>query len=209
MMSRVRTAALHAQPVSVSSDATWGLTYVRHGLAGVGLVGLVIAHVYFAVRPEKWWITKSMIFGCITRRQYLEHHEPSALAGRQPTGRRKQSRRARRERSGESCGRARRRACNTIEEAYEFMLAYASQGLSSDQDSAPAARRASSSRAASTALDRPRRLPHRIRRAARPRADGGLRRVHRGHRPRCPRRAGGACSWCWRSRRSARSWSTT
>jgi len=47
------------------------------GLAGVGLVGLVIAHVYFAVRPEKWWITKSMILGWITRRQYLEHHEPS------------------------------------------------------------------------------------------------------------------------------------
>ncbi len=41
------------------------------------LVGLVIAHVYFAVRPEKWWITKSMILGFITRRQYLEHHEPS------------------------------------------------------------------------------------------------------------------------------------
>ena len=47
------------------------------GLAGVGLVGLVIAHVYFAVRPDKWWITKSMILGWITRRQYLEHHEPS------------------------------------------------------------------------------------------------------------------------------------
>jgi hypothetical protein len=37
----------------------------------------VIAHVYFAIRPEKWWITKAMIFGFITRRQYLEHHEPS------------------------------------------------------------------------------------------------------------------------------------
>jgi formate dehydrogenase subunit gamma len=56
---------------------------VTHGLAGVGLVGLVIAHVYFAVRPEKWWITKSMILGWITKRQYLQHHEPSrwAVAG--------------------------------------------------------------------------------------------------------------------------------
>jgi len=58
-------------------DSAWGVMYVTHGLAGVGLVGLVIAHVYFAVRPEKWWITKSMILGWITRRQYLEHHEPS------------------------------------------------------------------------------------------------------------------------------------
>jgi hypothetical protein len=36
----------------------------------------VIAHVYFAVRPEKWWITKGMILGWITRRNYLQHHDP-------------------------------------------------------------------------------------------------------------------------------------
>jgi cytochrome b subunit of formate dehydrogenase len=76
MMSRVRTPLFTRDPYLLS-DATWGLTYVGHGLAGVGMVGLVIAHVYFAVRPEKWWITKSMIFGYITRRQYLEHHEPN------------------------------------------------------------------------------------------------------------------------------------
>ena len=73
MIPRIRLAG-HAQPVLSERRR---LTYVTHGLAGVGLVGLVIAHVYFAVRPEKWWITKSMILGWITRRQYLEHHEPS------------------------------------------------------------------------------------------------------------------------------------
>ena len=76
MLVRVRTPLFVRNPY-VFRDATWGVTYVSHGLAGVGLVGLVIAHVYFAVRPEKWWITKSMILGSITRRQYLEHHEPS------------------------------------------------------------------------------------------------------------------------------------
>jgi hypothetical protein len=75
----VRTPIFTRNPY-LFSDFTWGLTYVGHGLAGVGLVGLVIAHVYFAVRPEKWWITKAMIFGWITRRQYLEHHEPSRWA---------------------------------------------------------------------------------------------------------------------------------
>ena len=75
MMSRVRTPVFPRNPY-LFSDGTWGLTYVLHGFAGVGLVGLVIAHVYFAVRPEKWWITKSMLLGWITRRQYLEHHEP-------------------------------------------------------------------------------------------------------------------------------------
>jgi thiosulfate reductase cytochrome b subunit len=75
MMWRVRTPFLTRNPYFLS-DGVWGFTYVAHGLAGVGLVGLVIAHVYFAVRPDKWWITKSMLLGWITRRQYLEHHEP-------------------------------------------------------------------------------------------------------------------------------------
>ena len=83
MMSRVRTPFFTRNPYLLA-DATWGVTYVTHGLAGVSLVGLVIAHVYFAVRPEKWWITKSMILGWITRRQYLEHHDPDRWAVRGP-----------------------------------------------------------------------------------------------------------------------------
>jgi formate dehydrogenase subunit gamma len=75
MMSRIRTPLLPRNPY-LFSDTTWGLTYLLHGGAGVALVGLVIAHVYFAVRPEKWWITKGMILGWITRRDYLQHHDP-------------------------------------------------------------------------------------------------------------------------------------
>ena len=88
MMSRVRTPIFTRNPY-LFGDVTWGVTYVAHGLAGVGLVGLVIAHVYFAVRPEKWWITKSMLLGWITRRQYLEHHEPERwpVTANPPTGR--------------------------------------------------------------------------------------------------------------------------
>jgi len=76
MMSRVRQPLFTLDPY-ILPDATWGFTYVAHGVMGVALVGLVIAHVYFAIRPEKWWITKSMIFGMISRRQYLEHHDPA------------------------------------------------------------------------------------------------------------------------------------
>ena len=79
MMVRVQTPFLTRNPY-IFGDSTWGLVYVSHGIAGVTLVGLVIAHVYFAVRPEKWWITKSMILGWITRRQYLEHHDPDRWA---------------------------------------------------------------------------------------------------------------------------------
>ena len=75
MMVRIRTPLFTRNPY-LFGDSAWGVTYVLHGFGGVALVGLVIAHVYFAVRPEKWWITKSMILGWITRRQYLEHHDP-------------------------------------------------------------------------------------------------------------------------------------
>ena len=81
MMFRVRTPFVTRNPYLLD-DAMWGFTYVAHGLAGVALVGLVIAHVYFAVRPEKWWITKSMLLGWITRRQYLEHHDPQRWVSR-------------------------------------------------------------------------------------------------------------------------------
>ena len=59
------------------SDATWGWIYVIHGVCGIGLIFLVIAHVYFAIRPEKRWMTWSMINGWIDRNRYLENHDPA------------------------------------------------------------------------------------------------------------------------------------
>jgi hypothetical protein len=54
---------------------TWGMMYVLHGLAGVGLIALIMVHVYFGIRPEKLPITKSMIFGYMSRDFYLEEHD--------------------------------------------------------------------------------------------------------------------------------------
>ncbi len=79
MMKRVRTPFFTRNPY-VFSDMTWGLMYVLHGLAGVGLIALIMAHVYFALRPEKFAITKSMVFGSISREHYLEHHDPERWA---------------------------------------------------------------------------------------------------------------------------------
>jgi cytochrome b subunit of formate dehydrogenase len=75
MMSRVRTIFFPRNPY-LFGDMTWGLMYVLHGLAGVGLIALVMVHVYFAIRPEKLDITKSMIFGSMKREFYLEHYDP-------------------------------------------------------------------------------------------------------------------------------------
>ncbi len=59
MMPRIRTPLFERNPYYMS-DVAWGWTYV-----------------YMAVRPDNWWITKAMFVGWITRRQYLEQHEPS------------------------------------------------------------------------------------------------------------------------------------
>ena len=75
MMFRVRTGILPRNPY-LFGDMTWGLMYVLHGLAGVGLIALIMIHVYFAIRPEKLVITKSMIVGTLDRQHYLEHHDP-------------------------------------------------------------------------------------------------------------------------------------
>jgi cytochrome b subunit of formate dehydrogenase len=76
MMSRVRTIFFPRNPY-LFSDMTWGMMYVLHGLAGVGLIALIMMHVYFGLRPEKRPITKSMIFGWMSRDFYLEEHDPA------------------------------------------------------------------------------------------------------------------------------------
>lgn len=75
MMKRVRTPIFTRNPY-IFGDMTWGLMYVLHGLAGVGLIGLIMAHIYFALRPEKLVITKAMVTGSLDREHYLEHHDP-------------------------------------------------------------------------------------------------------------------------------------
>lgn len=75
MMKRIRTPIFTRNPY-LFGDMTWGLMYVLHGLAGVGLIALIMAHIYFALRPEKFVLTKAMIFGSLDREHYLEHHDP-------------------------------------------------------------------------------------------------------------------------------------
>jgi cytochrome b subunit of formate dehydrogenase len=75
MMVRIDTPLLPLNPYLLG-DGTWGVVYVLHGLCGVALITMIMAHVYFAVRPEKWWLTRSMIKGWITRTEFLSHFDP-------------------------------------------------------------------------------------------------------------------------------------
>jgi cytochrome b subunit of formate dehydrogenase len=79
MLFRVRTNIFPRNPY-LFGDMTWGLMYVLHGAAGVGLISQIMIHVYFALRPEKLVITKSMVFGTLDRSEYLEHHDPQRWA---------------------------------------------------------------------------------------------------------------------------------
>ena len=76
MMAKVETPWWNRNPYLVS-DATWGWIYILHGAGSVGLITLVMAHFYFAARPEKLWITLSMFRGWISRNDYLKHYNPA------------------------------------------------------------------------------------------------------------------------------------
>ena len=75
MMVRMDTPWWQRNPYWLSSS-TWGVVYVLHGLAALVLVTMIIAHVYFALRPEKKMFMRSMILGWITRQEYADHHDP-------------------------------------------------------------------------------------------------------------------------------------
>ena len=76
MMFRIENP-LVARNAYLLAEETWGLMYALHGLGAVLFVMLTLTHIYFAVRPDKFWLTKSMIFGSVPREQYLAHHDPS------------------------------------------------------------------------------------------------------------------------------------
>ena len=75
MMMRIQTPFWEPNPYLLS-DGAWGVMYVVHGLSGVSLILLVASHIYFALRPEKRWITWSMVRGWIDREHYLAHFDP-------------------------------------------------------------------------------------------------------------------------------------
>lgn len=75
MMVKIDTPIWQRDPYFLSAK-TWGWIYVAHDLAAMAVLALVMIHIYFGIRPEKLWITRSMILGWITRREYIEHHDP-------------------------------------------------------------------------------------------------------------------------------------
>jgi len=76
MMLRIDTPIIPRNDTFLT-EGDWGIVYALHGFSAVLFVTLTITHIYFAVRPEKLWITKSMIFGWVSRSDYLSHFDPT------------------------------------------------------------------------------------------------------------------------------------
>jgi cytochrome b subunit of formate dehydrogenase len=74
MLLKIDTPFLRRDPYWFSSD-TWGVIYAIHDLAAMATVTLLIIHVYFALRPDEWYLTRSMFRGWISRREYSDHHD--------------------------------------------------------------------------------------------------------------------------------------
>jgi cytochrome b subunit of formate dehydrogenase len=74
MLLKIDTPLWRRDPYRLSNDE-WGVVYAVHGFAAMGLITLVMIHIYFAIRPDEWRLTRSMFRGWIWRSEYDQHHD--------------------------------------------------------------------------------------------------------------------------------------
>lgn len=74
MLLKIDTPFWRRDPYWFSNE-TWGIIYAVHGFAAMAIVTMVMIHVYFALRPDEWHLTRSMFRGWISRKEYSEHHD--------------------------------------------------------------------------------------------------------------------------------------
>jgi cytochrome b subunit of formate dehydrogenase len=76
MLLKIDTPLWRRSPYWFEPD-TWGVIYSIHGFASMALLTLVMIHIYFALRPDEWWLTRSMFRGYISRQEYADHCDNS------------------------------------------------------------------------------------------------------------------------------------
>ena len=79
MLLKIDTPLWRRNPYLLA-DYQWGWIYVVHGSAAMALITMVMIHVYFALRPDEWRLTRSMFRGWISRREFEEHHDKARWA---------------------------------------------------------------------------------------------------------------------------------
>ena len=58
------------------AESTLGVVFFIHGITTLALIGIICLHIYFALRPEKLFYTRSMIKGWISRDELNANHDP-------------------------------------------------------------------------------------------------------------------------------------
>jgi cytochrome b subunit of formate dehydrogenase len=61
-------------------ESTLGWMFLLHGLSTLALIAFISLHIYFGLRPEKLFYTRSMIKGWISRDELEAHHDPERWA---------------------------------------------------------------------------------------------------------------------------------
>lgn len=74
MMVGVDSPFWERNPLFIT-EKTRGVVFLLHGLAGLCSITMIMVHVYFAIRPEKRYMTRSMIRGWISLHEYEAHHD--------------------------------------------------------------------------------------------------------------------------------------
>lgn len=75
MMTGIDTPFWERDPYLVS-EGMRGFVFVAHDIATLLSITMIIVHIYFAIRPEKRYFTRSMIVGWISRVDYETNHDP-------------------------------------------------------------------------------------------------------------------------------------
>lgn len=65
------------------SESTLGWVFLFHGLSTLGLLAVVSLHIYFGLRPEKLFYTRSMISGWISEDELKANHDPARWSPKQ------------------------------------------------------------------------------------------------------------------------------
>lgn len=60
---------------TVTDEGALGIYFLLHGTATLALVAFTAIHIYFAVRPEKIFYTRSMVTGWISEAEMKENHD--------------------------------------------------------------------------------------------------------------------------------------
>jgi formate dehydrogenase subunit gamma len=76
MLIRIDSPFWDRDPYLLTQEI-WGFIYVLHGFSALGSISLIMIHIYFALRPEKLFYTRSMLLGWITPGEHQEYHDPA------------------------------------------------------------------------------------------------------------------------------------